>query len=122
MLLPPQTITRAVSSKVRASIFNKLDVEGKRVLDLFAGGGTLGLEAISNGAVEATFVDKSEKAVTVIKKNIKSLGLTTQVKVRKSEVLKFSDNLGLKYDVIFLDPPYKQFRQVTGGVSRIRFN
>mgnify|MGYP003345245838 CR=1 FL=1 len=107
--LPPQTITRAVSSKVRATIFNKLDVEDRRVLDVFAGGGTLGFEAISHGADEVTFVDKSELAIKVIKNNTKSLGVESQVKIKKSYAKQFFKNLGLKYDIIFLDPPYAEF-------------
>jgi 16S rRNA (guanine966-N2)-methyltransferase len=107
--LPPQSITRAVSSKVRATIFNKLDVDKRRVLDIFAGGGTLGFEAISHGASEVTFVDKSEQAIKVIKNNAKSLGVEKIVKIKKSEAKKFINNLGLRYDIIFLDPPYAQF-------------
>jgi 16S rRNA (guanine966-N2)-methyltransferase len=107
--LPPQTITRAVSSKVRATIFNKLDVEGRRVLDIFAGGGTLGFEAISHGANEVTFVDKSDLAIKVIKNNAKSLGVEKQIKIKKSDAKQFFKNLGLKYDIIFLDPPYAEF-------------
>ena len=109
MQLPPQTITRAVSSKVRATIFNKLEVENRRVLDIFAGGGTLGFEAISHGAQEVTFVDKSDLAIKVIKNNAKSLGVEKQIKIKKSDAKQFFKNLGLKYDIIFLDPPYAEF-------------
>lgn len=107
--LPPQKITRAVSSKVRATIFNKLDVEGRRVLDIFAGGGTLGFEAISHGAEEVTFVDKSEQAIKVIKANAQNLGVEKLVKIKKSDAKQFCNNLGFKYDIIFLDPPYAEF-------------
>lgn len=107
--LPPQSITRAVSSKVRSSIFNKLDTKDANVLDLFAGGGTLGFEALSRGAEEITFVDKSDKAINVLKSNAKKIGVLDKVKIKKSDVDKFCNNLGLKYDVIFLDPPYKLF-------------
>jgi 16S rRNA (guanine966-N2)-methyltransferase len=107
--LPPQTVTRAVSSKVRATIFNKLEVQSRRVLDIFAGGGTLGFEAISHGASEVTFVDRSELAIKVIKSNAKSLGVEKLVKIKKSEARKFINNLGLRYDIIFLDPPYAEF-------------
>lgn len=107
--LPPQTITRAVSSKVRSSVFNKLDVGGANVLDLFAGGGTLGFEALSSGASYATFVDKSDKAIAVIKQNARSLEVIDKVKIKKSDAERFCNNLGLKYDIVFLDPPYKLF-------------
>ena len=79
LILPPQTITRAVSSKVRASIFNKLEARGKSVLDLFAGGGTLGLEALSHGAKEVTFVDISAIAIKAIRQNVISLSVADSV-------------------------------------------
>lgn len=109
LLLPPQTVTRAVTSKVRASIFNMLDVHDARVLDLFAGGGTLGFEALSQGASSVTFVDRAVTSIEALKKNAQSLGLEANVTIKKSDVLKYCDNLGLKYDIVFLDPPYKQF-------------
>jgi 16S rRNA (guanine966-N2)-methyltransferase len=109
LALPPQTITRAVSSKVRASIFNKLEVEGRIVLDIFAGGGTLGFEALSHGASEVTFVDMSDSAIKAIKQNAKSLVAEDRIHIKKLEAKKFMKDLGLKYDIIFLDPPYKDF-------------
>ncbi len=109
LVLPPQTVTRAVTAKVRASIFNKLDVDGVRVLDLYAGGGTLGFEALSCGASSVTFVDRADKSIEVLKKNAQSLGLTAKASIKKSDVLKYCHNLGLKYDIVFLDPPYRQF-------------
>ena len=109
LVLPPQTVTRAVTAKVRASIFNKLEVDGVRVLDLYAGGGTLGFEALSCGASSVTFVDRADKSIEALKKNAQSLGLTSKVSIKKSDVLKYCHNLGLKYDIVFLDPPYRQF-------------
>mgnify|MGYP003352527416 CR=1 FL=1 len=109
LVLPPQTVTRAVTAKVRASIFNKLEVDGVRVLDLYAGGGTLGFEALSCGASSVTFVDRADKSIEVLKKNAQSLGLTSKVSIKKSDVLKYCYNVGLKYDIVFLDPPYRQF-------------
>ena len=101
-------LTRPTSDKVKESVFNILSSMGKtegRVLDLFAGSGSLGLEALSRGASDAVFVDKNPKAVAVIKKNILLTGATARVyntdwkvAVRKSE--------GSKFDMIFIDPPY----------------
>jgi 16S rRNA (guanine966-N2)-methyltransferase len=107
--LPPQSITRAVSSKVRATIFNKLEVRGRIILDLYAGGGTLGFEALSHGAEEVTFVDMSDSAIKVLKQNAKALNFDKQIRIKKMDVKKYVKDLGLKYDIIFLDPPYKDF-------------
>lgn len=105
--LPPQGLTRAVSAKVRGAIFNKLDVEGKEVLDLFAGGGTLGFEALSMGAQKANFVDKSERAIKVIYGNAEALGVRSQIEINKVDVMKFATNT--KFDIVFMDPPYEDF-------------
>ncbi len=107
--LPPQTITRAVPAKVRSAIFNKLEVKGRNILDLFAGGGTLGFEALSHGAEEVTFVDMSDLAVKVLKQNAKTLKVEDHIIIKKMEAKKYMKDLGLKYDIIFLDPPYKDF-------------
>ncbi len=109
LILPPQTTTRAVSAKVRASIFNKLEVKSRNVLDLYAGGGTLGFEALSHGADKVTFVDMSDLAVKALKQNAKSLDVESRINIKKMEAKKFMKDLGLKYDIIFLDPPYKDF-------------
>ena len=108
-MLPPQAITRAVSSKVRASIFNKLDVGGKSVLDLFAGGGTLGLESLSHGAKEVTFVDVSVAAIKAIRQNVMSLGVADSVSIIKSDAMRYIGKNPASYDIVFLDPPYKEF-------------
>ncbi len=107
--LPPQTITRAVSARVRSSIFNKLEVNKRNILDLYAGGGTLGFEALSHGAEKVTFVDMSDSAVKVLKQNAKALDVQDQISIKKMEAKKYMKDLGLKYDIIFLDPPYKDF-------------
>ncbi len=107
--LPPQSITRAVSAKVRSAIFNVVDVEGCSILDLFAGGGTLGLEALSRGASNVTFVDKSPSAIRVIRSNVKTLGLESEATVVNQSVEKFSLNSSESFDVVFLDPPYRDF-------------
>ncbi len=107
--LPPPSITRAVSGKVRSAIFNVVEVEGCSILDLFAGGGTLGLEALSRGASKVTFVDKSPSAIRVIRNNVKALGLEREATVVSQSVEKFSLNSTKTFDVVFLDPPYRDF-------------
>jgi 16S rRNA (guanine966-N2)-methyltransferase len=88
---------------VRGAIFNVLhDVEGLTVLDLFAGTGALGVEAVSRGASSATFVDDDATAVEVIRINTETL----DVAVHKRDALRFLADAGAQYDLVFLDPPY----------------
>lgn len=105
--LPPQGLTRAVSAKVRGAIFNKLDVSGKKVLDLFAGGGTLGFEAISMGADTVTFVDRADRAIKVIYSNAEALGVRSNVEIIIDDAMRFKTNT--KFDIVFMDPPYDEF-------------
>lgn len=107
---PPDKITRPVTQKVRAAIFSTLgDIEDLSVLDLFAGSGALGLEALSNGASNVVFVDKSNKAVDVIRKNINTLRVVEHSKVINKSAETFLQTNTEKYDLIFLDPPYEIF-------------
>ena len=103
---PKDMAIRPTTDKVKESIFNivQFDIEGRRVLDLFAGTGQLGIEALSRGAKSATFVDESNDAIKIVRSNLEHCKLTGEV-VRENAV-SFLDHCG-KYDVIFLDPPYK---------------
>jgi 16S rRNA (guanine966-N2)-methyltransferase len=100
--------TRPTTDKVRAAIFSSLGsmgvVEGARVLDLFAGSGALGIEALSRGASAATFVDTSREAIAAIEANLASTGLAGGKTVR-SDAVGFARTAG-RYDVAFADPPY----------------
>ena len=100
---------RPTSDKVREAIFNILPREFpfKRALDLFAGTGAMGLEALSRGALEATFVDSGAEAISVIRKNMESCG--AEARVFKSSVqasLKQFSRKGEEFDLIIIDPPY----------------
>lgn len=99
---------RPSSDKVKGSIFNVLkdEVEGKSVLDLFAGSGNLGIEALSRGAEFATFVDRSSQSIKVIKENIESLNLGKRSKMVGKDCLKVLPKLEGKFGIIFADPPY----------------
>src|SRR6201999_455124 len=103
---PPGTATRPTSDRVREALFSILGtrVHDARVLDLFAGSGALGIEALSRGAREATFVDAGVAAIRAIKENLKTLGAWGEI--RKADALKFLARDG-QYDLVFLDPPYK---------------
>lgn len=99
--------TRPTTDKVKESVFNiiQFDIEGKRVLDLFAGSGQLAIEAISRGAKSAVAVEASRKAADIVKENVKRCGFADEISIYRGD---FSEVLtkGAKYDVIFLDPPY----------------
>ena len=107
---PPGMDTRPTSEKVREAIFNILpDVMGLEVLDLFAGTGALGIEALSRGAELATFVDKSRNVTQVLKANLKSLHLEDRAKVVTGDAVSFAQKgIGQRpWMLVFIDPPYK---------------
>ena len=100
--------TRPTMDRVKESLFGMIQsyVGDSRVLDLFAGSGALGLEAISNGAREAYLVDNNIEAIKVIRDNIKNMD--DDIKVIKSDYKKFLKETNEKFDIIFLDPPYRK--------------
>ena len=105
------TYVRPTSDRVREALFNILPVvwEGKTVLDLFAGTGALGIEAMSRGASHVVFVEHDARACRVLEKNIATLGLTdscTIVKLSAAEGIGVVKRTQHQCDVIFLDPPY----------------
>ena len=96
---------RPTADSVKEAVFNILqfDIEGRRVLDLFAGTGQLGIEALSRGAAEAVFVDESRESVRIVKENLKTCSLSAPV--FQTNALDFLRSCG-KFDLIFVDPPY----------------
>jgi len=103
---PKGRSTRPTSDKVREAIFSVLgDVDGVNVLDLFAGSGALGVEALSRGAASATFVDDDEQAVAAIRRNLDAMGATT-TDVHRRDALAFLEHAAARYDLVFIDPPY----------------
>ena len=102
--------TRATTERVRAAIFNILDPElfqDGRVLDLFAGTGSLGIEALSYGAGWADFVEWDRRQSAVITANLEATGFTSQAKVHRLDVFQAIESLPGNYDLVLLDPPYK---------------
>lgn len=99
--------TRPTTDKVKESIFSiiQFDLEGRRVLDLFAGTGQLGIEALSRGARECVFVDQRKDAVALVRENLELCRLTEQAHVRQGDALAYLKS-GEQFDIIFLDPPY----------------
>ncbi len=109
LVAPRGQATRPTSDRVRESLFSILaDVEGARVLDLFAGSGALAIEALSRGAGEATLVDSAAAAITAIRRNLETLGIEADV-VRQPALqwLQAARNHARQYDLVFLDPPYR---------------
>ena len=99
--------TRPTTGKVKEGLFSviQFDIEGRRVLDLFAGTGQLGIEALSRGAAEAVFVEKRLDAVRLIKENLALCQLQDKARVHPGDSLAYLRS-GEKFDLIFLDPPY----------------
>ncbi|MBI5287051.1 MAG: 16S rRNA (guanine(966)-N(2))-methyltransferase RsmD [Deltaproteobacteria bacterium] len=102
---------RPTSDKAREAIFNILpQAPFKKVLDLFAGTGAMGAEALSRGAEEAVFVDKSPTSIRVIKKNLEICGFLDRATVLQMDVdkaLRILGKKGERFDLIFIDPPYQ---------------
>jgi len=99
---------RPTTDKVKEAIFSAIqfDIQGRTFLDLFAGSGQMGIEAISRGAVSATFVDSSRKAVEVVRKNLNNVGFYSRAKVVHTDSLGFLNMNSEPFDIAFLDPPY----------------
>lgn len=102
---PEGMAIRPTTDNVKEAIFNTIqfDIPGRRVLDLFAGTGQLGIEALSRGARECVFIDESTAAVKLIRENLKTCSL--EGTVLQTDALGYLAQ-GQKFDVIFLDPPY----------------
>jgi len=99
---------RPTSDRIKEWIFNVLgNIEGSKVLDLFAGTGNLGIEAISRGAESVTFVDSSYESLQLIKKNVALMKLENRVNIQRKDSVKFiGKKIKGEFDLIFADPPY----------------
>jgi len=99
---------RPTSDKLRETLFNILAarIGGARVLDGFAGTGAVGIEALSRGAAQVTFVEKDPRAVALIEANVAACGIEADYNVRWGEVLAALRDTGATFDLILLDPPY----------------
>ena len=102
---PTDYSIRPTTDMVKEALFNiiQFDIEGRRVLDLFAGTGQLGIECLSRGAASVTFVDQSKESVAIVKQNLKTCGF--EARVVQTDSIDFLSRAD-KYDIILLDPPY----------------
>ena len=100
--------TRPTTDRVKEGIFNiiQFDIEGRRVLDLFAGTGQLGIETLSRGAAGAVFVEQRRDAAQLIRDNLKITQLGERAQVVCGDALAYLASAKSKFDVIFIDPPY----------------
>jgi 16S rRNA (guanine966-N2)-methyltransferase len=115
---PKGSATRPTSDKVREALFSVLgDVEGLAVLDLFAGSGALGIEALSRGAASATFVDSDARAVAAIRRNIESAGI--EADVQRRDALAFLRSAPGPYGLVLIDPPYSSAPRLGERLSEL---
>lgn len=110
-LSAPRTLAvRPTADRVKQALFDilaaRLDFEGIEVLDLFAGSGSLGLEALSRGAGRVTFVERAAGSIRTLEGNIRALRCEDRSVIHQADVLWFIRNAAQRYDLIFVDPPY----------------
>ena len=119
---PRDAAVRPTSARVREAVFDILQgsVDGARVLDLFAGSGAMGIEAISRGAMHATFVEQAKETAVVLARNVAELDLESRSRLLRSRAAEALGRLGEereRFDLVFLDPPYAD--DPTGLLLRI---
>jgi 16S rRNA (guanine966-N2)-methyltransferase len=122
LLANPGSVTRPITDRVKETLFERLlqRIEGRRVADVFSGTGTLGLEALSRGALGVVFIESDRQAFQLLKQNVAKLGVEDMVLCWQTDVLKTSfhpknvDHL-LPYETVFFDPPYRMLEDLQPG-------
>ena len=107
---PDGLATRPTADRVKEALFSiiQFEIPGASVLDLFAGTGQLGIEALSRGAKHAVFVDEREDACRLVRDNLKRTHLESDAQVARSDYMAYLRNCREKFDIILLDPPYTE--------------
>lgn len=108
LIAPDGFDVRPTTDKVKESVFNiiQFEIEGRRMLDLFAGSGQMGIEALSRGAEHVVFVDNSRKSLDAVRQNVSAVGFTDRATVIYGDSLDYLRRCGQKFGIVFLDPPY----------------
>lgn len=108
LIAPDGLDVRPTTDKVKESVFNiiQFEIEGRRMLDLFAGSGQMGIEAVSRGAAHAVLVDSSRKSIDAVRRNISAVGLADRTTVVFGDSFDYLRRCTEKFGVVFLDPPY----------------
>ena len=108
--LPGEEITRPTVDRVKEGMFSAVQflLAGARVLDLFAGSGQLGIEALSRGAARCVFIDSSREACAVVRQNLKAAGLFEKASVAETAAEMYLAACRERFDLVLLDPPYRQ--------------
>jgi 16S rRNA (guanine(966)-N(2))-methyltransferase RsmD len=117
---PPGLATRPTTDRLRETLFNVLAprIKGAAFLDLYAGSGAVGLEAISRGAAHVTFLERAPAALKVLRANLSSLALTTGFKIHETSVTQFLRKPpGALFNLVFLDPPYDAGEEYTTALN-----
>ena len=102
--------TRPTADRVKEAVFNiiQFEIEGRQVLDLFGGSGQMAIEALSRGADGAVIVDQSRESISMIRQNLSKTRLTAHAEVLCADYMEFLSQNKKKFDLIFLDPPYRE--------------
>lgn len=117
---------RPTTDKVKEAVFSAIqfEIEGRRILDLFAGSGQLGIEALSRGAESAVFVDADKNAVKIVKENLAKTKLEFKASVAQTDSIAFLTMTDRIFDIAFLDPPYekgllqKALEKISGRIAQ----
>ena len=116
LLVPKGTKVRPTTARVKQSIFDSLtDMQGKTVLDCFAGSGALGIESISRGSAECVFIEKDSKVVKLIIKNLQTCGISSNYNIMNLDykiALNILQRKKMLFDYIFIDPPFELYKWV----------
>jgi 16S rRNA (guanine966-N2)-methyltransferase len=116
LVAPRGAGTRPTADRVREALFSMLgDVEGARVLDLFAGSGALGIEALSRGAASVVFVERDARAAAAIERNLAAVG--ADARIARQDVGRFLGRDEGPYDLVFCDPPYDSASRLAGTLA-----
>jgi 16S rRNA (guanine966-N2)-methyltransferase len=121
LVAPRGRATRPITDRVKETLFGILGsrVLDARALDLYAGSGAIGIEALSRGAVSCVFVDHDRRAVAAIRENLERTGLAAQASVRGTDVQRFLERLlDERFDLAFVDPPYEE-RAILAPLERL---